>query len=141
MIAPTGPRCKRDVGRRQTRDATECPVRSPIRAETRRHGIVSGIIIPPHFRQATAPLGCEKILLRWPGPFSSGFLSPQPPGAVGIGPVRRIVYPHTGPTKVGPFSFWGTGFSGLCVRTHAIEPSCKRTHARHAIGREPANHE
>ena len=45
------------------------------------------------------------MILRWPGPFGTGFLSPQPPGAVGIGPVRRIVYPHTGPTKVGPFLF------------------------------------
>jgi len=25
--------------------------------------------------------------VRWPGPFGSGFLSPQPPGVVRIGPV------------------------------------------------------
>jgi hypothetical protein len=53
------------------------------------HGIVSGILLLPHFRQPRAPLGCDKKILRWPGPFGSGFLSPQPPGAVGIGPVRR----------------------------------------------------
>src|SRR3954463_9341362 len=53
----------------------------------RGHGIVSGIIIPPNFRQADAKLDCEKKSLRWPGPFGSGFLSPQPPGVVGIGPV------------------------------------------------------
>ena len=53
-----------------------------------RHGIVSGIIIPPNFRQSSAHLDCEKRLLRWPGPFGPGFLSPQPPGVVGIGPVR-----------------------------------------------------
>src|ERR1019366_9266257 len=61
---------------------------------------------------ATALLGCENQILRWPGPFGSGFLSPQPPGVVGIGPVRRIVYPHTGPTRVGPFSFGLQVFDG-----------------------------
>src|SRR5438132_311875 len=65
------------------------PRRRPDFAETSIHGIVSGILLLPHFRQPPAPLGCEKIILRWPGPFGSGFLSPQPPGAVGIGPVRR----------------------------------------------------
>src|SRR5258708_25532423 len=80
--------------------------------ETLGHGIVSGIILLPHFRPSTAPLPCEKKTLRWPGPFGSGFLSPQPPGAVGIGPVRRGANPHTGPTKVGPFSFWGSSFPG-----------------------------
>jgi len=58
-----------------------------------RHGIVSGIIIPPYFRQATAPLNCDNIVLRWPGPFGSGFLSPQPPGVVRIGPVRSKTIP------------------------------------------------
>jgi hypothetical protein len=58
--------------------------------EKRRHGIVSGIIIRPNFRQASAQLDCEKKILRWPGPFGSGFLSPQPPGVVGIGPVRKF---------------------------------------------------
>ena len=65
------------------------PRRAPDIAGNSIHGIVSGILLLPHFRQAPAPLGCEKIILRWPGPFGSGFLSPQPPGAVGIGPVRR----------------------------------------------------
>jgi hypothetical protein len=91
-------------------------LRLPDGPETCRHGIVSGIIIPPYFRQATAPLGCDKILLRWPGPFGTGFLSPQPPGVVGIGPVRRIVYPHTGPTKVGPFSFGVLDFPALTFK-------------------------
>ena len=72
------------------------------------HGNVRGIILLPHFRPSPAPLPCEKKILRWPGPFGSGFLSPQPPGAVGIGPVRRgVKSQHTGPTKVGPFCFWG----------------------------------
>src|SRR6267142_5599888 len=80
---------------------------TPARQKMQRHEIVREIIIRPNFRPATALLNCDKKLLRWPGPFSSGFLSPQPPGAVGIGPIRRIVYPHPGPTRVGPFSFWG----------------------------------
>src|SRR5258706_12304930 len=58
-------------------------------------GSLAKIIIPPNFRPATAQLDCDKRILRWPGPFGSGFLSPQPPGAVRIGPVRRN-YPHTG---------------------------------------------
>jgi hypothetical protein len=57
--------------------------------ETHRHGIVSGVIMPPNFRLATALLDCEKDPLRGPGPFDSGFLSPQPPGVVGAGPVSR----------------------------------------------------
>jgi hypothetical protein len=81
------------------------------------------IIIRPNFRPATALLDCDKQSLRWPGPFSSGFLSPQPPGAVGIGPVRRIVYPHPGPTKVGPFSLMGCCHSG--ARWREPEISCQ----------------
>ena len=50
-----------------------------------RHGIVSLIIMPPYFRPPRAVLGCDKICLRWPGPFDTGFLSPQPPGVVGTG--------------------------------------------------------
>src|SRR5947208_1150480 len=72
--------------RRQWDGARPCPAR-----QIRRHGLVSGIIIPPHFRPATAVLHCEKKSLRWPGPFGSGFLSPQPPGVVRIGPVRRYL--------------------------------------------------
>src|SRR6202041_1038240 len=43
--------------------------------------------MPPHFRPPTALLNCDKNHLRWPGPFDTGFLSPQPPGVVGAGPV------------------------------------------------------
>ena len=55
-------------------------------SHSRRHGIVSGIIIRPFFRQPPAALDCEKKILRWPGSFGFGFLSPQPPGIVGTGP-------------------------------------------------------
>ena len=72
-----------------------------------RHEIVREIIIRPNFRPATAVLNCDKESLRWPGPFSTGFLSPQPPGAVGIGPVRRIVYPILGQRELVLFLFWG----------------------------------
>lgn len=97
-----------------TADCRKWVVKSEETATNRRvlreissHGIVSGILLLPYFCPPPAPLACEKITLRWPGPFGSGFLSPQPPGAVGIGPVRRGVNPDTGPTKVGPFSFVG----------------------------------
>src|ERR1700704_397958 len=91
MIAPTARRCKRAVAEMYK-----------FTGEIGRHGIVSGIIIRPNFRQATAHLDCENKPLRWPGPFGLGFLSPQPPGALGIGPVRRKSIPTPGPTKVGP---------------------------------------
>src|ERR1700712_1103608 len=95
-----------------------------IAGEIGHHGIVSGIIITPDFRQATARLACEKKLLRWPGPFGSGFLSPQPPGVVGIGPVRRGVnLLYLGPTKVGPFSFQGSCHSGARVFARARKSS------------------
>ena len=55
-------------------------------SHSRRHGIVSEIIIRPFFRQPPAALDCEKNILRWPGSFGFGFLSPQPPGIVGTGP-------------------------------------------------------
>jgi hypothetical protein len=45
--------------------------------------------MPPHFRLLGAVLDCEKNHLRWPGPFDTGFLSPQPPGVVGIGPIAE----------------------------------------------------
>src|ERR1700682_1820649 len=99
-----------DCANRRTLQEALCKYRrrrSRLSAETWGHGIVSGIIFLPHFRPSTAPLPCEKKILRWPGPFGSGFLSPQPPGAVGIGPVRRGANPHTGPTRVGPFLFGG----------------------------------
>jgi hypothetical protein len=107
MIAPTARGRKRGRGERRQIHARRIVSAS---RQSRTHavtGSLAEIIMPPNFRQATALLDCDKIILRWPGPFSSGFLSPQPPGAVGIGPVRRIVYPHLGPTRVGPFSFWG----------------------------------
>ena len=120
MIAPTAARRKGPFRTGEESHAAKCPgnaqelrEKRSVQRETHRHGIVSGIIIPPNFRQPTAPLACENIILRWPGPFGTGFLSPQPPGVVGIGPVRRIVYPHTGPTRVGPFSFWGDANSPL----------------------------
>src|SRR6185369_7421146 len=95
------------AGRRKGVQIQRKPLRGPTSRETSIHGIVSGILLLPYFCQPPAPLGCDKRILRWPGPFGSGFLSPQPPGAVGIGPIRRGVHPDTGPTKVGPFSLVG----------------------------------
>src|ERR1700736_1904641 len=96
----------------------------PIRPEYTVTGSLAEIIMPPNFRPATAPLDCEKEPLRWPGPFGSGFLSPQPPGVVGIGPVRRVVYPHTGPTRVGPFSFWVAVFPARASALIFRLPGC-----------------
>src|ERR1700682_3791778 len=110
MIAPTARRCKRPRGNR-----SEIPARrivlGPVDAKKAVTGSLAEIIIRPNFRPATALLDCDKRNLRWPGPFGSGFLSPQPPGVVRIGPVRRN-YPHTGPTRVGPFSFCGCWYRG-----------------------------
>src|ERR1700751_5015009 len=65
---------------------------------------LAGIIMPPHFRPSTALLNCDKETLRWPGPFDTGFLSPQPPGVAGIGSIAEWIIP-SGPTRVGPLSF------------------------------------
>ena len=65
---------------------------------------LAGIIMPPHFRPSPALLNCDKGILRWPGPFDTGFLSPQPPGVAGIGSIAVQIIP-AGPTRVGPFLF------------------------------------
>src|SRR5512136_2986992 len=95
MIAPTARGCKRALAGASI-FAPNGASRVPHQSEMCRHGIVSGIIMPPHFRPATAPLDCDKIILRWPGPFGSGFLSPQPPGVVRIGPVQQEIIPILG---------------------------------------------
>jgi len=68
--------------------------------------------MPPYFRPSTALLNCDKEILRWPGPFDTGFLSPQPPGVAGIGSIAVQIIP-TGPTRVGPFSFSGTRYTAV----------------------------
>ena len=95
MIAPTAHGCKRAVAGafELVRDGGSQPL---IKREIYRHGIVSRIIILPNFRLSAAVLDCEKEILRWPGPFGSGFLSPQPPGVVRIGPVRKKHTPILG---------------------------------------------
>ena len=72
-------------------DPADRPIRET-KQRSNRHGIVSGIIIPPLFGQPPAAVDCDKRLLRWPGPFGSGFLSPQPPGVVRIGPVAGTIF-------------------------------------------------
>jgi len=88
MIAPTVRRCK---GRRR-RARSIHGLTAPLGCGTgKRHtvtGSLAGITLWPLFRLGPAALHCEKIRVRWPGPFGSGFLSPQPPGVVRIGPVR-----------------------------------------------------
>jgi hypothetical protein len=79
-------------------------------ASPRRHSNVSQIIMLPNFRQADAVLGCEKEILRWPGSFDSGFLSPQPPGVDGTGPVRRKLIPTLRANASWSFFFLGSAF-------------------------------
>jgi hypothetical protein len=86
MIAPTEALCK---GRRDSTPALQAPAIQRRGGGPYRHGIVSQIIMPPHFRLSGALLNCEKNRLRWPGPFDTGFLSPQPPGVVGTGPIAE----------------------------------------------------
>src|SRR6266436_10205842 len=128
MIAPTACRRKRASDSRAVIIARRI-VRGPLPGKkcnvTRS---LAEIIIRPNFRPATALLDCDKQSLRWPGPFGPGFLSPQPPGVVGIGPVRRIVYPHPGPTRVGPFSFWGMSFRAAPEREAGISFQQFRVH-------------
>src|SRR5882757_8490841 len=105
MIAPTDRRRKRPYGNR-TEICARRIVLGPGGSEKSRHGIVREIIIPPNFRPATALLDCEKKTLRWPGPFGSGFLSPQPPGAVRIGPVRSNLSPYWANESWSFFFLW-----------------------------------
>lgn len=73
MIAPTGRRCK-------SPSDSDAQIPARIASAEKRHGIVSGIIIRPHFRQATALLACHNVILRWPGPFVPDSSAPSPPG-------------------------------------------------------------
>jgi len=77
--------------------------------------------MPPHFRPATAPLDCDKTILRWPGPFGSGFLSPQPPGVVRIGPVQQEIIPILGQRELVLFLFGEVVAIGLGVLQSPIE--------------------
>jgi hypothetical protein len=104
MIAPTEHGCKRVVAG-AFELACDGGSQSLIRREIYRHGIVSRIIILPNFRLSTALLDCEKGILRWPGPFGTGFLSPQPPGVVRIGPVRKKHTPILGQRELVLFLF------------------------------------
>jgi hypothetical protein len=104
MIAPTAHGCKRVVAGR-LRISMRRRIGTSDQAEICRHGIVSRIIILPKFRLSTALLDCEKQILRWPGPFGTGFLSPQPPGVVRIGPVRKKYTPILGQRELVLFLF------------------------------------
>src|ERR1700692_2803755 len=128
MIAPTGHGCKRAMARAPdfARDRLSL---GPFQPETRRHGIVSGIIILPYFCPATALLDCENKALRWPGPFDSGFLSPQPPGVVGIGPVRSKFIPILGQRELVLFLLGGARFHRLSFRGARANPESREAKA------------
>ena len=95
MIAPSRAHRKgRAAAGKRSAGASRRPLRRHPFAGThsQRHGIVSRIIMTPHFCPPYAAVSRQKVGVRWPGPFGSGFLSPQPPGAVGIGPIHNISY-------------------------------------------------
>jgi len=73
--------------------------------------------MPPHFRPARAVLDGHKKILRWPGPFGSGFLSPQPPGIVGIGPDAASTPDWA--NEGWSFLFLGTTFVSLELRARS----------------------
>src|SRR5207302_9783450 len=88
--------------------------RKPERTSTppqKRHGIVSGIIIPPYFCQPPAVLNCDKSLCVGPVLSVPDSSAPSPPGSSGSG-LSHEFNPHLGPPRVGPFSFWGFVISG-----------------------------
>src|ERR1700736_5975439 len=99
MIAPTARGCKGRVA------SPGGDLLCPMLPRTCRHGIVSGnhntAPLPPSAR----PCGLRKdhpALAR-----SFRFRIPQPPAPRGRRDraCSQVVYPHTGPTKVGPFVF------------------------------------
>src|ERR1700736_5967950 len=114
MIAPTAGRCKRPVAARPKF------VRGGLSwgrwtRKKGRHGIVSGNHNTAQLPPSDRPSGLRKenpALAR-----SFRFRIPQPPAPRGRRDraCSQVVYPHTGPTKVGPFSFWGS-FLGLSFR-------------------------
>ena len=98
--------------------------------------------MPPHFRQPLALQGCDKKSLRWPGPFGFGFLSPQPPGIVGIGPIAgKSMFSRANVSWsflfFGPLSAWTPDRSSALrrgSRAGAHPASAMRdTQARHTV--------
>ncbi len=81
----------------------------------RRHGIVSGIHNTAQLPPIDRPARLRQVNPALARSFRHRIPQPPAPGVVGIGPVRRLVYPHTGPTKVGPFSFCDSVCWGKCV--------------------------
>ena len=119
MIAPTGRGCKSPVG-----SGAQIPARRIVRKpKSARHGIVRRIIILPYFRPATALLGCDKWILRWPGPFVPDSSAPSPPGRRDRACSQDSLSPYWA-NESWSFFFWGM--------------SCGRFRAKH--GRLQAQH-
>jgi hypothetical protein len=105
MIAPTAGRCKRPVAARPKFVRGGLSWGGWTRKKG-RHGIVSGNHNTAQLPPSDRPSGLRKenpALAR-----SFRFRIPQPPAPRGRRDraCSQVVYPHTGPTKVGPFSFW-----------------------------------
>ena len=78
--------------------------------------------MPPYFRPSTALLNCDKETLRWPGPFDTGFLSPQPPGVAGIGSIAVQIIPYWANAS---WSFFFFRHPLRCCSTLAADTSAK----------------
>src|SRR6266849_4401220 len=109
MIAPTARGCKR-AGAKLPEFASNGPLETSIQARKRRHGIVSA-----NHNTAQLPPSDRRPALRKETPAlarSFRFRIPQPPAPRGRQDraCSQVVYPHTGPTRVGPFSFWDCRF-------------------------------
>jgi hypothetical protein len=79
-------------------------------------------------------------MVRWPGPFGTGFLSPQPPGVVRIGPVRDEHTPALGRRKLVLFLFcFFFGFPLLGSRFRS-DSRRLRTASVHRLSTAAANH-
>jgi hypothetical protein len=107
--------------------APSCDMKGLIKHARSVTGSLVRIIMPPLFRPSPAPVACDKGSLRWPGPFGSGFLSPQPPGIVGIGPIAGSL---TGPTRVGPFLFCRRHFAYAIRAVARKQPPAVASDAR-----------
>src|SRR4051794_14383498 len=71
----------------------------------------------PNFRQATAPLDCEEAFSAMARFFRHRILSPQPPGAVRIGPLRLIS------RRLGTGESWSFSFCESLLRRRPVSGS------------------
>src|ERR1700732_40113 len=112
----------------------------PMRIEhLSRHRIVSGIIMPPHFRPPTALLNCDKNTCVGPVLSTPDSSAPSPPGSSGSGLSQNRLSPYWANASWS-FFFWATGrlpslrfpdgriVAASLLRLRPISPSSVRSH-------------